>query len=813
MELMLGVLGGIGLLVAIAANTASISRYLDERRERREGRAARREATVEVPPRPQEAVAPAPAPASAKPAIRTPDQRVRVFVSSTLVELAEERDAVRAAVTALRLTPVMFEAGARAHPPRELYRAYLDQSDVFVGVYAARYGWVAPDETVSGLEDEYLRSGDRPKLIYVKRVDDAREPRLEALLERVRADDRVSYRPFKDAVELRDLVADDLATLLSERFDDGPGAAPAAAALPVPVLWGPLFGRERELERVRALWADRTVRLVTLLGPGGIGKSRLALELAHRARTTSGDAVAFVGLQAVTRAEAVPAAIAEALGLHPPDEGAALEALEAYLGPRRTLLVIDNFEQVMEAAALLARLLERAPDLRILVTSRAPLRLSAERCVPVGPLTVPPAEGDDPLAVARANAAVGLFVWRARAADPDFDLTPANAPLLLDLVRALEGWPLAVLLAGARAGHTSLEELRERLVRPLDTLVGGARDLPERQQTLRRTIAWSVDLLDPAARTLLRRMSVFVGGAGLDALQAVAGPLESGRSVLDALGDLVDHSLVLRVLTPSGARYVPYELVREAALELLEASGERAGVAERHAAWFVRLAIEAGPEAFRGGDHQLARLHLETDNLDAAIRRCLAVDDVDAVAQVARALWLVWWIQGRTDAQLPWIRDLLARDDLSASQRAALAVAAAAAHGPTGRRRARRGAGPARRRGRRLPGGRRRAGCHLGGDRARGGGRPRRRLRPDRDDRRERARTRGRTPVGVGRDVRRGHAGARGARPGRPGRGRVVGRGGRGFADPHGRQAVGGLGPPVPRCGAHARGAIRPRRS
>jgi hypothetical protein len=176
-----------------------------------------------------------------RPSIRTPDQRVRVFVSSTLAELADERAAVRAAVEALRLTPVMFEAGARAHPPRDLYRAYLDQSDVFVGIYAARYGWVAPGEDVSGLEDEYLRSGDRPKLIYVRRVEGEREPRLEGLLERIRADDRVSYRPFRDARGAGRAGGDDLATLLSERFDRAapgsrggrarPGARRVGAAL------------------------------------------------------------------------------------------------------------------------------------------------------------------------------------------------------------------------------------------------------------------------------------------------------------------------------------------------------------------------------------------------------------------------------------------------------------------------------------------------------------------------------------------------------------------------------------------------------
>jgi hypothetical protein len=204
---------------------------------------------------------------------------------------------------------------------------------VFVGVYAARYGWVAPGEEVSGLEDEYLRSGDRPKLIYVKEVEGEREARLEGLLDRVRADDRVSYRPFRGAAELRELVADDLATLLTERFARAGPAWDAGDPAPVPVVWGPLFGRDAEVERVLALLADPAVRLVTLLGPGGIGKSRLALEVAHRLRR-GGDPVAFVGLQAVSRPEQVAPAVAAALGLRGVDERDAAEVVEAYLASR-----------------------------------------------------------------------------------------------------------------------------------------------------------------------------------------------------------------------------------------------------------------------------------------------------------------------------------------------------------------------------------------------------------------------------------------------------------------------------------------------
>ena len=217
------------------------------------------------------------------PRIRTPDQRLRVFVSSTLKELEPERRAARTAIERLRLAPVMFELGARPHPPRELYRAYLDQSDVFVGVYGREYGWIAPDEEISGLEDEWrLAPRDMPRLIYVKQAAD-REERLAALLARIRDDDRASYKPFADAAELAELVEADLATLLAERFDASraptpaappPGPTPAAESMPggrIPTPYSEAVGRERDLATLLEWLREDAQRLVTLVGPGGIG--------------------------------------------------------------------------------------------------------------------------------------------------------------------------------------------------------------------------------------------------------------------------------------------------------------------------------------------------------------------------------------------------------------------------------------------------------------------------------------------------------------------------------------------------------------
>ncbi|MDF2555852.1 MAG: ATPase-like protein, partial [Microbacterium sp.] len=238
--------------------------------------------------------------------IRTPDQRVRVFVSSTLRELEPERAAARAAIERLHLAPVMFELGARPHPPRELYRAYLEQSDVFVGLYWQQYGWVAPGEDVSGLEDEYrLADHEMPKLIYVKQPAQ-RDERLEGLMQRVRDDDTASYKPFSDADELGELLEADLATLLAERFDAGraPGSG-GFAELPtgrIPVPSTDIVGRNTDAADLLALLTGSggvdARRLITLVGPGGIGKTRLAIEVARLARDRF-DAVTFVPLEQV----------------------------------------------------------------------------------------------------------------------------------------------------------------------------------------------------------------------------------------------------------------------------------------------------------------------------------------------------------------------------------------------------------------------------------------------------------------------------------------------------------------------------------
>ncbi|MGY1730988.1 ATP-binding protein [Geodermatophilus sp. SYSU D01045] len=577
--------------------------------------------------------------------IATPDQRLRVFVSSTLEELAAERRAVRDAVARLRLTPVMFELGARPHPPRDLYRAYLAQSDVFVGVYGDRYGWVGPDMAVSGLEDELVLSEGMPRLLYVRTPAPGRDPRLARLLERVQAEGGVSTTPYRDPAELAELVADDLAVLLSERFTRPVPAPPGLAAGWLPTPPTPMVDRTAELAGVTGLLGDPAVRLVVLTGPGGIGKTRLALAAAAAVEPDR-DGVWFVDLSGVRDPADVPTAVAAAVGVSAEGSRPLLDQVADRLAGRRALLVVDNLEQVTSAAPDLATLLARCPLTQLLVTSRTVLRLRGEHDVPIEPLGTPAAGDDDGTA-----PAVQLFVARARQADPSFALTGATAGPVAELVRRLDGLPLAVELAAARVRTLPPRLLLARLDRALD-LGDPDVDAPDRQRTLRSTIAWSHDLLDERGRALLARLSVCADGCTLDTAEVVgAGRDEDGAGdldVLETLSDLVGHSLVTPTDTGDGEpRFRMLELVRAYAAERLRERGEEEATRLRWAQHLARMGAEAGaglagPAARLWRD----RLDAETADLRAALRWAVATDRADLAVRLTAPLVRWWWARG-----------------------------------------------------------------------------------------------------------------------------------------------------------------------
>ena len=528
--------------------------------------------------------------------IRTPDQRLRVFVSSTLAELAPERAAVARAISALRLTPVMFELGARPHPPRELYRAYLAQSDVFVGLYWQRYGWIGPGMDISGLEDELRLSDGMPRLLYLKSPAPEQEPRLAAMIADLQSEGADSYRSFRSTRELGRLVRDDLALLLSERFatpvpSAAPAAAPAATETRLPRRSWPtpstsLLGREDDIAELSSLLESPDVRLVTLTGPGGIGKTRLAIAVGA-ALDGAGRRTEFVPLASITDPALVLPRVAAAVGA--PIEGtrSALDTLIEHFAQTPTLLVLDNLEQVTGAATELDQLLAACPDVTILATSRTVLRLRAEREYPVEALMVPAFAERPPLEELAALPAVRLFVDRARAVRHDFTLDDTNAAAVMEICRRLDGLPLAIELAAARTRVLAPVALLARLEHVLDSLGTGPVDLPERQRTLRATVEWSFGLLDDMERELVEALSVFADGWTIDAATRVVARTED--ETLDLLDALAGHSLVSVVADDGGPRFRMLVTVRELAAERLAAGDAGADVARRHAEYFAEL--------------------------------------------------------------------------------------------------------------------------------------------------------------------------------------------------------------------------------
>ncbi|QKJ18457.1 DUF4062 domain-containing protein [Microbacterium hominis] len=605
------------------------------------------------------------------PVIRTPDQRIRVFVSSTLRELADERLAVRAAVERLRLAPVMFELGARPHPPRALYRSYLSQSDVFVGIYGASYGWVAPDEDVSGLEDEYnLAPRDMPKLIYIKAVD-TRDERLEELISRIRDDDTAAYLPFHDPAQLEEQVVGDLATLLAERFDesrippapdaaqaDEPDALSPASRLPAP--YTTTIGRDADIAAIREILAAHTDRIVSLIGPGGIGKSRLAIEVARAASDLFPDEVYFVPLEGVLESGLLLPTIAYYLGIRDNGEAPLEERISRALEGRRVLIVLDNFEQIVDAAPILVRLYTSSPTVSFLVTSRVVLHVRGERVYEVRPLSTPIETLPASLDPAVRSGAVALFVDRARAFKPDFDVTADNAQDLADICRRLEGLPLGIELAAAKVRVLSPRGIAERLQQSLPLLTAAARDLPERHRTMRATIEWSVELLPDDQRDLLESLGVFATRFSLEAVEAIGAGRPWHDDAMESLAALIDASLVTQTVVEGRAVFSLLATVREYALGRLKERGDAAAVRTAHADYYVDFVRSVAPGlGGRGQVDAVFQLGLELPNLRAAVRHLVYTDRLDDAGAFAWSLLIYWWISGFFAEVRLWMLELL----------------------------------------------------------------------------------------------------------------------------------------------------------
>jgi predicted ATPase/class 3 adenylate cyclase len=474
-------------------------------------------------------------------------------------------------------------------------------------------------------------------------------------------------------LRLRDLGAYRLKDLLGPEHvvqveaDDLPAdfpplRTPDARPNNLPTQLTTFVGRAAELEEAAQLLS--TTRLLTLTGPGGTGKTRLSLQLASTVADAFPDGVYFVPLEPIRDPVLVPSRIATAVGVTESATRPIADTLSEWLRERRLLLVLDNFEQVASAAPLVADLLRSAPEVKVVVTSRAALRVSGEQEYPVPGLPTPPdlsqlsgldrlqlsaeSRALDPVALGQ-YAAVRLFIERAVAVRPGFTVTNANAPAVAAISARLHGMPLAIELAAARTKLLSPEAILARLEHQLDVLAAGARDLPARQQTLRGAIAWSYDLLDEDAQRLLDRLSVFAGGCDLEAAEAVCGhATELGGELVDGLMALADQSLIkVEEAVDGEPRFRLFDTIREFAAEHLAERGETATIEDRHRDWYLSLAERAAAEV-AGADQRrwLDRLELEHDDIRAVLDRSMDRPEPATAIRLGFAMWRFWQKRG-----------------------------------------------------------------------------------------------------------------------------------------------------------------------
>jgi predicted ATPase len=433
------------------------------------------------------------------------------------------------------------------------------------------------------------------------------------------------------------------------------------SVLPVPPTT--IIGRDAEILEVKSLLRDKSVRLITLTGPGGTGKTRLSLQVGIELTSSFAEGVAFVPLAAVRDSNLVPSSMAQTLGVKEAAGIPVIDKLKDHLRNRETLLILDNFEQIVAAAPIVAELLSTCPQIKILVTSRESLHLRGEREFAVLPLALPDAKLKVSVDDLLDYSSVALFVDRAQAARSDFSLTIENGQSIAEICARLDGLPLAIELAAARIKLLSPQAMLARLENRLNLLRSGQRDLPARQQTMRDAIEWSYDLLEENEKTLFRHLSIFVGGFTLEAAESMC-PTIDDIEIFDGVASLVDKSLLVRSdVSESEPRFTMLETIREYGIEALASSGELASLRQRHAEYYLMLAEQADPELWGPKGAELFKLiETELDNLRAALRWSHSDNGTpEATLRLAGALARFWWIRGYFSEGGQWLTKALSR--------------------------------------------------------------------------------------------------------------------------------------------------------